>query len=78
MFPLRIYAEEWSELTGLLDDSLQLVKRNEDEKAVQVLQHFSEQFVVKEMKKHEVTPDQFRVISLAYDKAKQSLGRGFR
>ena len=32
MFPLRIYAEEWSELTGLLDDSLQLVKRNEDEK----------------------------------------------
>ncbi len=39
-----IYAEEWSELTGLLDDSLQLVKRNEDEKAVQVIQHFSEQF----------------------------------
>ena len=32
MFPLRIYAEEWNELTGLLDDSLQLVKRNEDEK----------------------------------------------
>ena len=51
MFPLRIYAEEWSELTGLLDDSLQLVKRNEDEKAVQVLQHFSEQFVIKGMKR---------------------------
>ncbi len=33
MFPLRIYAEEWNELTGLLDDSLQLVKRNEDEKS---------------------------------------------
>ncbi len=74
MFPLRIYAEEWSELTGLLDDSLQLVKRNEDEKAVQVLQHFSEQFVIKgNEKKQEVTPDQVRVISLAYDKAKQSL-----
>ena len=41
----------WSELTGLLDDSLQLVKRNEDEKAVQVLQHFSEQFVIKGMKR---------------------------
>ena len=69
-----IYAEEWSELTGLLDDSLQLVKRNEDEKAVQVLQHFSEQFVIKgNEKKQEVTPDQVRVISLAYDKAKQSL-----
>lgn len=27
MFPVRIYAEEWSELTGLLDDSLQLVKK---------------------------------------------------
>lgn len=74
MFPLRIYAEEWSELTGLLDDSLQLVKRNEDEKAVQVLQYFSEQFLVKgNEKKQEVTPDQIRVISLAYDKAKQSL-----
>jgi len=74
MFPLRIYAEEWSELTGLLDDSLQLVKRNEDEKAVQVLQRFSEQFVIKgNEKKQEVTPDQVRVISLAYDRAKQSL-----
>ena len=74
MFPLRIYAEEWNELTGLLDDSLQLVKRNEDEKAVQVLQHFSEQFLIKgNEKKQEVTPDQVRVISLAYDKAQQSL-----
>ncbi|MEC2258245.1 sporulation protein YpjB, partial [Bacillus cereus] len=62
MFPLRIYAEEWNELTGLLDDSLQLVKRNEDEKAVQVLQLFSEQFLMKgNEKKHEVTPDQVRV-----------------
>ena len=74
MFPLRIYAEEWSELTGLLDDSLQLVKRNEDEKAVQVLQHFSEQFVIKGNEKNqEITPEQVRVISLAYDNAKQSL-----
>lgn len=74
MFPLRIYAEEWNELTGLLDDSLQLVKRNEDEKAVQVLQLFSEQFLMKgNEKKQEVTPDQVRVISLAYDKAQQSL-----
>ena len=50
MFPLRIYAEEWNELTGLLDDSLQLVKRNEDEKAVQVLQHFGA-ILIKGMKR---------------------------
>ncbi len=50
------------------------MKRNEDEKAVQVLQHFSEQFLMKgNEKKQEVTPDQVRVISLAYDKAQQSL-----
>ncbi|MGE7633101.1 sporulation protein YpjB [Bacillus paramycoides] len=74
MFPVRIYAEEWSELTGLLDDSLQLVKRNEDEKAIQVLKRFSEQFVLKGNEKSKpINPDQFRVISLAYDKAIQSL-----
>ena len=47
MFPLRIYAEEWSELTGLLDDSLQLVKRNEDEKQYKYC-NISEQFVIRE------------------------------
>ncbi|KFM99407.1 sporulation protein YpjB [Bacillus clarus] len=74
LFPVRIYAEGWSELTGLLNDSLQLVKKNEDEKAVQVLQHFSEQFALKENEKEtQVTSSQFRVISLAYDKAQQSL-----
>ncbi|MFJ8527095.1 sporulation protein YpjB [Bacillus sp. NPDC094106] len=75
LFPVRIYAEEWNELTGLLDDSLQLVKQKEDEKAIQVLQHFSEQFVLKEnVQEKKVTPMHFRVISLAYDKAQQSLG----
>ncbi|QBP92112.1 sporulation protein YpjB [Bacillus mycoides] len=74
MFPVRIYAEEWSELTGLLDDSLQLVKKKEDKKAIQVLYHFSEQFLSKENENNsKVTSGQIRVVSLAYDKAKQSL-----
>ncbi|WP_410981963.1 sporulation protein YpjB [Bacillus cereus] len=75
LLPVRIYAEKWDELTGLLDDSLQLVKQEEYEKATQVLQHFSEQFVLRENEKeNELTPIHFRVISLAYDKAQQSLG----
>ncbi|KEK22738.1 sporulation protein YpjB [Bacillus gaemokensis] len=77
LFPLRIYAEEWNELTGLLDDSLQLVKQDEDEKAMQVLQHFSERFVLRESEKEKkLTPIHFRIISLAYDKAQQSLEEG--
>lgn len=51
LFPVRIYAEKWNELTGLLDDSLQLVKQEEYKKATQVLQHFSEQFVLRENEK---------------------------
>lgn len=74
MFPVRIYAEEWNELTGLLDDSLQLVKQKEDEKAIQVLQYFSKQFVQSEYaKQKKVTPAHFRIISLAYEKAQKSL-----
>ena len=73
MFPLRIYAEEWNELTGLLDDSLQLVKRNEDEKRYKYYNISRSSFNKGNEKKQEVTPDQVRVISLAYDKAQQSL-----
>ena len=66
----------WSELTGLLDDSLQLVKRNEDEKSSTSTTTFLGAVCNKgNEKKQEVTPDRVRVISLAYDRAKQSRRR---
>ena len=69
LFPVRIYATTWSEMTELLDDSLQLVKQEEYDKATQLLTYFSKQFLKK--KKN------IRVISLAYDKALKSLeGQG--
>ena len=49
MFPVRIYAEEWSELTGLLDDSLQLVKK-EDKKAIQYCTISQSNFYQRRMK----------------------------
>ncbi|MDM5187817.1 sporulation protein YpjB [Bacillus sp. DX4.1] len=74
LFPVRIYAENWNELTGILDDSLQFVKQEEYKNATQVLKHFSEQFLLREnAKKEKLSPKHFRTISLAYDRAQQSL-----
>lgn len=76
LFPIRIYAATWNELTGLLDDSLQFVKQEEYDKATQLLTHFSQQFLNADQKK-KIEPEHIRVISLAYDKALQSLeGQG--
>ena len=72
LFPVRIYAANWNELNGLLDDSLQFVKQEEYDKAAQMLTDFSQQFLtVNQTKK--IAPEHIRVISLAYDKALQSL-----
>ncbi|ENQ3077778.1 TPA: sporulation protein YpjB [Bacillus pseudomycoides] len=78
LFPIRIYADTWNELTGLLDDSLQFVKQEEYDKATQLLTHFSQQFLNADPKK-KIVPEHIRVISLAYDKAMQSLeGQGIQ
>lgn len=72
LFPVRIYAANWNELNGLLDDSLQFVKQEEYDKATQILTHFSQQFLtVNQTKK--IEPEHIRVISLAYEKALKSL-----
>lgn len=76
LFPVRIYATTWSEMTELLDDSLQLVKQEEYDKATQLLTYFSKQFLTVDQKK-KIAPEHIRVISLAYDKALKSLeGQG--
>ncbi|ENQ3104665.1 sporulation protein YpjB [Bacillus sp. 491mf] len=74
LFPVRIYAASWNEITELLDDSLQLVKQEEYDKATQLLTYFSKQFLTIDQKK-KIAPEHIRVISLAYDKALQSLER---
>lgn len=76
LFPVRIYATTWNEMTELLDDSLQLVKQEEYDKATQLLTYFSKQFLTVDQKK-KIAPEHIRVISLAYDKALKSLeGQG--
>ena len=74
LFPIRTYAEHWNELTGILDISLQFIKQEKYEKATQVLQHFSEQFLLEQNSNDtKIAPQHFRVISLAYDQAQKSL-----
>ena len=73
MFPVRIYAEEWSELTGLLDDSLQLVKKMKMKRQYKYCTISQSNFYQRRMKRSKSNAGQIRVVSLAYDKAKQSL-----
>ncbi|MFX3622804.1 MAG: sporulation protein YpjB [Ectobacillus sp.] len=73
LMPLQIYAApaQRDSLNQLLDESLQLVKQEEYEKAKKILTYFSEDYVAKG-----VLPEHTRVVSLAYNKAVQAMGDG--
>ncbi|MFD3446093.1 sporulation protein YpjB [Microbacteriaceae bacterium 4G12] len=74
LLPVRIYAANWTELNGILDESLQLVKQEEYEKAEQILTYFSKEFANVEVTH---SPEHIRVISMAYEKASQAvIGNG--
>jgi sporulation protein YpjB len=71
LLPLRMYAAGTNELNQLLDESLQLVKQEEYEKAKQILLYASKEYPVRVS-----SPQHMSVISMAYDKAVQSIDEG--
>lgn len=71
LLPLRMYAAGADEMNQLLDESLQLVKQQQYEKAKQILTYASKEYAV-----HVSSPAHIHVISMAYDKAIQSMGEG--
>jgi sporulation protein YpjB len=71
--PLPIHASHWKDLNGLLDETLQLVKQKEYKKAEQLLEYFASQFTGYNKQEKLTSPEDIRVISVAYDKAFASI-----
>lgn len=70
LYPFQAFAQEWNEWNQLVDDSLQLVKQDEYEKAKQMLSSATGFPVTVS------SPEHSRVISMAYDKALQAMDIG--
>lgn len=70
LIPLQTIAKEWNEWNQLVDESLQLVKQDEYEKAKQMLSSATGFPVAVSSQEHS------RVISLAYDKALEAIDIG--
>ncbi|MBO9128229.1 sporulation protein YpjB [Bacillus sp. 165] len=67
--PFPTYAAGWTDLNGLLDETLQFVKQKEYEKAQKLLEYFAEQFKDYNKEDKLASPEDIRAISVAFDKA---------
>ncbi|MCP8968770.1 sporulation protein YpjB [Ectobacillus ponti] len=64
--PPRAHAKDWSELDELVDQTIQLVKNKEWNKADEIMRYFPTAFAGSSAG---TAPEHVRVISMAYDKA---------
>lgn len=74
--PIHIYAthtDSWSKLDNISDQALQLVKNQKYDKARDLLNYFSDEFLKYRLEEHKVTMDQLRVITLSHQEALEAV-----